>query len=71
MRVTKTWSYYDVTKAASVQIAKLMLDSRDMEPERAALYQQWAYGVYLLWNDLTMGWQIPGAREQMEALTRR
>lgn len=67
----KAWNYYEVTKAAAEQIARLMLDSRNTEPDTAFTYRQWAYGVYLAWNALTTGWQNTGDREAMEALTRK
>lgn len=67
----KAWNYYEVTKAAAEHIARLMLDARDKEADTAFTYQQWAYGVYLLWNELTTGWQNEGDREAMEALTRK
>ena len=40
------------------------------EPKEAALLRHWAYGVDLLWNDLTLGWRNDGDGERMEALTR-
>jgi hypothetical protein len=68
----KTWSYAAVTKEAERRITDLMTQSRQQaEPGEAALLRHWAYSVYLLWNDLILGWRYDGDGERMEALTRR
>ncbi|MEP6606345.1 MAG: hypothetical protein ABJA60_09555 [Nitrosospira sp.] len=67
----KTWNYTAVTKEAERRITDLMTQSRQQsEPKEAALLRHWAYGVYLLWDDLTLGWRNEGDGERMEALTR-
>lgn len=73
MKNTKTWSYAAVTKKAEEKIVSLMSQSRVMakHPDEARVFRYFAYGVFLAWNDLTMGWQDAGDSEKMEALTRK
>lgn len=72
MRNTKTWDYPAVTKEAEKQITQLMTKSQQVsDPKEAAMLRNWAYGVFHLWDHLTLGWRNEGDGERMEALTRR
>ncbi len=61
----KSWSYRKITLEAERRIRSLV-EGRSPEDER--LYRQWAYGVHLGWNSLTMGWQQDDDGERLEAL---
>jgi len=70
MQSTKPWSYREATDAPERRIKQLMNPARPQEPDDARIYRQWAYGVFLGWQELTMGWQDDGDSERLEALTR-
>lgn len=54
-----------LTKEAELRITDLMTRSRQQsEPKEAALLRHWAYGVYLLWDGLTVGWRGDGDGER-------
>lgn len=67
----KNWSYKQVTESTEQQIASLAksaaADGRG-DAFSQQLYKGWAYGVYMGWNALTMGWQSPGDGERLEAM---
>lgn len=68
-----TWDYAAITQAAEERITGLMDRARQTQANdkqlETRLLRQWAYGVYLLWDDLTIGWQNDGDDARMEALT--
>jgi hypothetical protein len=69
-KTLKSWTYKQITEEAERQITALMEDaSRKPKKEDQALLRQWAYGVYLGWNRLTMGWMEDGDDERLKALT--
>ncbi len=66
-QIHKRWSYRQVTEATEAQIRSLVEQARS-KPEEARLFRQWAYGVYLGWESLTVGWRIDGDGERMKLL---
>lgn len=65
----KTWSYKTVTERAEKEIKSLMEQYRKDSDEFAKrLHHDWAYGVFLGWKELTMGWQNDGDCERLESL---
>ena len=67
----KNWSYAEVTEHAKGQILSLMAEANDRPEEEAMHLQQWAYGVYLMWERLTCGWREIGDDDKMRSLTER
>ena len=68
----KTWSYKQITEEAEREIAAIMeAASKEEIRARADVMEDWAYGVFLGWNSLTLGWREEGERDRMESLTRR
>ena len=67
----RTWTYEEITKKAEERIEGLMVKARDInnDIERRLLYTTWAYGVFLGWKDLTMGWMDDGDCERLEGVT--
>ena len=65
----KNWSYKQVTEAAERQIKNLAESAgkRLDQPIGLKLYQDWAYGVYLGWEELTAGWQKDGDNARVKA----
>ncbi len=61
--MAKTWSYKTITEKAEKEIRRLMSYDHPLSVG--------AYGVFILWNDLTMGWQKEGDSDRLEALTKR
>jgi len=57
----KTWNYKEITKKAEDEITSLMKGN----------YRDWAYGVFIGWKYLTMGWMNDGDVERLEELTKR
>jgi hypothetical protein len=67
----KTWSYKAVTEDAEKEIRDLMQESMNSKDDfRKQLYQGWAYGVFLGWKSLTMGWITSEDLKRLEALTK-
>jgi hypothetical protein len=57
----KSWSYDEITAETENRIISLMaLDRYD-----------WAYGAYILWSNMCMGWIRDGDDERLESLTVR
>lgn len=68
----KKWSYQQITEAAESRIRSLMEHVTEATPDyQRSLHQQWAYGVFMGWQSLTMGWQQDGDSDRLEALTTR
>ena len=65
----RSWSYKQVTESTEKQIV-FLADSARKRPdaESIRLYRAWAYGVYLGWDRLTMGWQKDGDSARLNAL---
>jgi hypothetical protein len=68
-RRVKTWSYAAITAAAEARIRSLTDNSQASDPHAMRLRREWAYGVYLGWNELTLGWQNDGDDERLRTLT--
>lgn len=71
-RTAKTaWTYNQITKTTEHRIKVCMESAREHADDRfvEGLHRHWAYGAYLVWNDLTTGWQNDGDSERMKALT--
>lgn len=65
----RSWSYKQVTESTEKQIASLAESAKKRpDDESVRLYRAWAYGVYLGWNHLTMGWQKDGDDARLNAL---
>lgn len=66
----KGWSYSQVTESAERQIASLAKTAAEHHDEARGIwcYQDWAYGVYIGWSNLTMGWQRDGDDERLKGL---
>ncbi len=65
----KMWSYKSITEKAESEITRLMkLSDKTKVDYNKKVYLDWAYGVFLGWNNLTSGWQKPEDRERLEAL---
>jgi hypothetical protein len=65
----KNWSYAQVTSEAEKQILDLMRRAKDMPEDDAFMVRQWAFGVFVYWDKLTLGWREPGDGERMRQLT--
>ena len=63
----KMWSYKEITQGAEDRMNSLLNEARHA-PERKHVAQIWAYGIYLGWNSLTMGYQDPKDATRLEAL---
>jgi hypothetical protein len=70
-----TWNYAEITKQAEARIMCLMdlstTNRADQKATSAQSIEDYAYGVYHLWNALTSGEQKPGDAERLEAMTTR
>jgi hypothetical protein len=71
----KTWSYKEVTEEAEQRIVSLLKEVRHIATQDQKLGQDyiahahaWAYGVFLGWNHLTLGYQDPSDVVRLEAL---
>lgn len=64
----KTWSYKAITEKTEQQIASLLESAAGRPAEEARIYQAWAYGAYMLWDQVTVGWRGNGEGERMKAL---
>jgi hypothetical protein len=65
MATDKRWSYRQVTEKAEARIRELLTFDDD---DSRRLRQQWAYGVYLGWYNLTVGWQEDGDSDRLKAI---
>lgn len=65
----KTWSYKTITENAEKEIRALMIKSKTADSEfEQRLRNDWAYGVFLGWKKLTMGWMKDGDIERLKSL---
>ncbi len=65
----KTWSYKTITENAEKEIRTLMETCKVADSEfEKRLRHDWAYGVFLGWKTLTMGWMNDGDCERLESL---
>ena len=71
--MTYARSYKQITQVAERRIKIFMRTAQGLPDgsREQQLYRDWAYGVYILWADLTQGWQKDGDDERLEALTNR
>jgi hypothetical protein len=65
----KNWSYAQVTSEAEKQIRDLMKKAEGMPEGDVFMVRQWAFGVFVFWDNLTMGWREPGDGDRMRRLT--
>ena len=64
-RYEKTWSYRELTDQAEARIRSLMDPARETPLQ---LRREWAYGVFLGWQVMTMGYIDAGDISRLEAL---
>lgn len=64
----KSWSYKKITQKAEEEITSLMRPGNDEEFDRK-VRRNWAYGVFLGWRSLTMGYMNEGDYERLQKLT--
>ena len=63
------WSYKQVSESTANTITSLMSQAKaDTDTHSKNLYRHWAYGAYLTWEHLTLGWRENGDAEEMKAL---
>jgi len=66
----KTWSYKSITTKAEADIKTMMAKGAYAADDfHRRMYRDWAYGVFLGWKNLTMGWMTDGDCERLEDLT--
>ena len=65
----KSWNYTQITEEAERKIISLMADADKADSDLAGVKRQWAYGVYLGWCNLCMGWMEADDNERLEVLT--
>ena len=66
----KTWSYKAITEKVEHEINSLMKQRSTSESDfERRMFQGWAYGVFLGWKNLTIGWMKDGDVERLESLT--
>ena len=63
----KSWNYEEITQEAERRIVTL-IENRDSQDRDMEIRKQWAYGVYLGWNSLCMGWMKPSDDERLKSL---
>ena len=64
-----SWSYKQVSESTANTIVSLLNQAKsDTDTHSRNLYRQWAYGAYLAWEHLTLGWRENGDAEKMKAL---
>lgn len=70
----KSWTYSEITERAEKKITGLMEMAVKAEAhadrELTWVYRNAALGAWLLWDQLTMGWQQDGDSDRMNALLR-
>lgn len=59
----KTWTYDELTEKAESEIKRLMQSKYQNVKDSA-------FGAYMLWYNITVGWQKDGDAEKMVALTK-
>jgi hypothetical protein len=63
----KMWSYKEITQVAEARITALLKEAKQV-PEKKHVAHIWAYGIYLGWDNLTMGYQEASDAARLEAL---
>lgn len=63
----KIWSYQEITREAEAKITSLLKEAKHV-PEKKHVAYIWAYGIYLGWDNLTMGYQDASDAARLEAL---
>lgn len=66
----KMWSYKAITEQTEREIRRLVEEDAKLDDFTVRLRKTWAWGVFMFWNNLTMGWQKEGDSERLEALTK-
>jgi hypothetical protein len=65
----RSWSYKQATESAEKQISDLAESAKKRpDDESVRLYRAWAFGVYLGWEHLTVGWQKDGDNARLQAM---
>lgn len=64
----KSWSYKQVTEMAERQIRQHIAERQDDDITMARISRNFAWGAYLFWSGLTMGWQKEGDDERLKAI---
>lgn len=71
----RTWTYEEITTTAERQISnnmRLSASSQAKGDEWAANHlANFAWGVWHMWDVLTIGWQEPGDSKRLQAMTER
>jgi hypothetical protein len=65
----ESWTYDSITATAEAQIKRLMECKETMPAATVRFRRDWAYGVYILWYELTCGWQADGDDRRLRELT--
>lgn len=69
MGSAKNWNYEQITDAARKRIGMFMAKAAEQTTEEnAKIFKQWAYGAYLMWLHLTVGFQEREDDERLQAL---
>lgn len=63
----KMWSYKEITHETEARIISLLKEAKQA-PENKHVAHIWAYGIYLGWSHLTMGYQDAHDAARLEAL---
>lgn len=67
------WTYDQLTKKTEKSINRMMANASrcriDHIEETARLYEQWSFGAFELWDQITFGWQAEGDRERLLMMT--
>jgi hypothetical protein len=64
----RSWTYEQLTQMTRWRIQTLLERRPFATDESIRVRRQWAYGVFLAWHSITIGWQRPVDVEAMEAL---
>lgn len=59
----KAWDYAEVTREAEHRITQLIEASKGRPADEAQRLRQLAYGVYVLWDGLTLGCRESGIND--------
>lgn len=63
----RTWSYREITQQTEASITSLLKEAKQ-EPEKKHISHIWAYGIYLGWSHLTLGYQDASDAARLEKL---
>jgi len=65
----RQWTYDEITQACEREIDSILrLAERQQGSDETRNCRSWAYGAYLCWNSLTMGWQKEGDAVRIKLL---